>query len=221
MTSQKQSNNPLTILFFEKKCWQINDLADSLNVSLITVRRLLQQIGYFRSYTHNGRWYTTSSIPAFNSMGLWHHDDIYFSKYGSLTKTITTFLKRSDAGYSAKEIFELLKKTCDPVLTQMYKNSKIDRIKYGSQFVYLSIDKHVNMRQRKLHESNAKEVISRPISIEASFLVLVEFINHPGISFEQICVNLNNKFNICITPYEITRLFEQHGIKKKPMDSNC
>ena len=34
------------------------DLARSLDYALISVRRLLKQIGYIRSYTHNGKWYT-------------------------------------------------------------------------------------------------------------------------------------------------------------------
>jgi len=211
----------LAELFFEKKCQQIKTLADSLNVSNSTVRRLLQHVGYFRSYTHNGRWYTISYVPDFDSRGLWRYNDIYFSKYGSLTKTVTIFLKRSAAGYSAKEISDLLNRPCDAVLTQMYKNGKIDRVKAGGKFIYLSIDKYVNMRQRKIHEIAQSEAIFRPVSIETAFLVLVEFINHPGISFEQICINLKHRCNIYITSDEITRLFEQHSIKKTLSDSSC
>ena len=82
MAAQKISDNHLAELFFEKKCQQIKTLADSLNVSNSTVRRLLQHVGYFRSYTHNGRWYTISYVPDFDSRGLWRYNDIYFSKSG-------------------------------------------------------------------------------------------------------------------------------------------
>jgi hypothetical protein len=66
-------------LFFDKKCWQIDELASKLNYAIISVRRLLLQVGYHRSYTHNGRWYTLKNIPVFNVHGLWHHDEIGFS----------------------------------------------------------------------------------------------------------------------------------------------
>ena len=53
-----------------------------------------------------------------------------------------------------------------------------------------------------------------PISAETAVLVLVEFINHPGLSFEQIADNLRHKLNFRVHSDDITRLFEQHGIKK-------
>jgi hypothetical protein len=44
-------------LFHRRKCWMLAELAHALGYALISVRRFLNQIGYFRSYTHNGKWY--------------------------------------------------------------------------------------------------------------------------------------------------------------------
>jgi hypothetical protein len=40
-------------LFHRHPCWMLAPLAQALDYAFITVRRLLQQVGYFRSYTHN------------------------------------------------------------------------------------------------------------------------------------------------------------------------
>ena len=53
-------------LFIRRTCWMLADLALALGYALISVRRFLRQIGYYRSYTHNGKWYTLRSSPAFN-----------------------------------------------------------------------------------------------------------------------------------------------------------
>ena len=50
-------------LFHRRKCWMLAQLAHSLGYALISVRRFLNQIGYFRSYTHNGKWYTLPDSP--------------------------------------------------------------------------------------------------------------------------------------------------------------
>ncbi len=218
MAPQKQVDNRLTSLFFEKKCWQIHELSDSLKMAVISVRRHLKRVGYFRSYTHNGKWYTLGSIPAFNTHGLWQYDDIGFSKHGTLTRTIEILVRRSAAGYSALELKNLLGTPCHAILTQMYKGDKIDRLKTASQFVYLSVDRNINRRQRQMHQDALRKTEGLPLSAEAAVLVLVEFINHPGISFTQIVANLKHKLNMVVKPDDIARLFEQHGIKKTSSD---
>jgi hypothetical protein len=56
------------------------------------------------------------------------------------------------------------------------------------------------------------------LSSEAAVRVLVEFINNPSLSSVQISANLKNKINIRVDPEQIKCLFEQHGLKKMPLD---
>src|SRR3974377_2500937 len=90
-------------LFQRRSCWMLAPLARTLDYALITVRRLLKQVGYCRSYTHNGKWYTLRDFPTFNREGLWHHQQIGFSKHGSLTAPIRHLVERSPAGLSAPQ----------------------------------------------------------------------------------------------------------------------
>ena len=75
-------NHRLEKLFYRRKCWMLAELAQTLDYALITVRRRLHQIGYFRSYTHNGKWYTLRASPQFNRQGLWHYRGKGFSQTG-------------------------------------------------------------------------------------------------------------------------------------------
>src|SRR6266700_6234750 len=99
-------------LFHRRKCWTLDQLAEALEYALISVRRFLNQIGYFRSYTHNGKWYTLRDSPHFNRDGLWHHKKIGFSKRRSLTATIGYLVGRSPTGLSARELALKLQHPC-------------------------------------------------------------------------------------------------------------
>jgi len=218
MTPLQKTADLLGQLFFDKKCWQIDDLADKLDYAVISVRRLLLQVGYHRSYTHNGRWYTLKGIPVFNVHGLWQHEGIGFSKRGTLTKTILHIIDSSRSGYPASAICSTLGADCRAVLTQMYQKGRIDRIKLQARFVYLSADKHINHRQRMICTVSADKAPLGLISAEAAVRVLVEFINNPSLSSIEISANLKNKINLRVDPEQIKCLFEQHGLKKMPLD---
>jgi hypothetical protein len=205
-------------LFFDKKCWQIDELASKLNYAIISVRRLLLQVGYHRSYTHNGRWYTLKNIPVFNVHGLWHHDEIGFSKRGTLTNTIVHIIDSSRSGYPAGALCSMLTTDCRAVLTQMYQKGRIDRVKPKAEFVYLSADKHINHRQQMICTASEDKVPLGSISPEIAVRVLVEFINNPSLSSIEISANLKNKMDIRVEPKQIKALFEQHGLKKMPLD---
>jgi hypothetical protein len=205
-------------LFFDKKCWQIDELAGKLNYAVISVRRLLLQVGYYRSYTHNGRWYTLKDIPVFNAFGLWQHDEIGFSKRGTLTNTILYIIDNSRSGFPAGALCSMLATDCRAVLTQMYQKGRIDRFKPKTEFVYLSADKHINNCQRMTCTASVDKVPLSSISPEVAVRVLVEFINDPSLSSIEISANLKNKMNIRVEPNQIKTLFEQHGLKKMPLD---
>lgn len=218
MAPLQKNTDLLGQLFFDKKCWQIDELAGKMDYAVISVRRLLLQVGYYRSYTHNGRWYTLKDIPIFNAYGLWQHDQIGFSKRGTLTNTIVHIIDSSHSGFPAGTLCSMLATDCRAVLTQMYQKGRIDRIKPKAEFVYLSADKHINHRQQMICTASENKVPLGSISPEIAVRVLVEFINDPSLSSIEISANLKNKMNIRVEPIQIKALFQQHGLKKMPLD---
>lgn len=118
MPSPTPPSQRLEQLFRRRKCRMLHQLARALDYAQISVRRFLKQIGYFRSYTHNGKWYTLRDAPDFDREGLWHFRGIGFSKHGNLTATIDYLLARSTAGLSASELTQKLQHPCHAVLSR-------------------------------------------------------------------------------------------------------
>ena len=203
-------------MFDRRPCWILADLARSLDYALISVRRFLLQIGYFRSYTHNGKWYTLRSTPRFNHDGLWHHQDLGFSKHGSLTATIGHLVGRSPAGLSARQLAQKLQHPCHAVLTHLHQDGELDRLKVQGEFRYLSIQAPRNQQQRQLAMIAAPPSPASSFSTQAAVLVLVEHIKNPELSCEQLAARLQMQGSLAVTPGSIRRFFEEHSLKKTP-----
>jgi hypothetical protein len=216
MPSQSQPKDRLEKLFHRRKCWMLADLAQALSYAFITVRRLLNQIGYFRSFTANGKWYTLRTAPEFNREGLWHFKGIGFSKHGSLTATIIHLVGHSPAGLSAGELTGKLQHPCHSVLTNLHNNGVLDRVKMGGEFRYLSTDPEINRRQRQAPGMTPAPSSSAPLSTQAAVLVLVEYIKNPAQSFEQLAQGVRKQPNILVSAEDIRRFFEEHDLKKTP-----
>ena len=213
MLIESKTNLLLVSLFEIQACWMIEPLSLELNYSIPSVRRFLSQVGYYSSFTHNGKWYTLQSIPRFNREGLWFYNNIGFSNVGSLTKTLIKIISRSQAGMTAEILGQKLRSwRCHTVLVQLCRSGKLQREKSGRSYVYLAGDSHTAAVQRR--NLALKNLPAIPLPAEISVLVLVEFIHNSDSSFEQLAKTIVDKKNIAIQPAQIERLFEIHGLKK-------
>jgi hypothetical protein len=192
------------------------DLARSLDYAFISVRRLLKQIGYFRSYTHNGKWYTVRDSPQFNRDGIWHHKDIGFSRHGSLIATIIHLVARSPAGLSARDLGEKLQHPCHAVLTILHKNQVLDRVQVSGQFRYLAVEQEINRRQREQTATLAPSTPATSLSTQAAVWVLVEHIKDPGLSFDQLADRIREQRHLALAPESIQQFFQEQDLKKTP-----
>jgi hypothetical protein len=204
----------LLSLFERHPCWRIAELAKTLDYAVISIRRFLTRIGYFRSYTHNGQWYTLRSKPVFNRDGLWCYEEIGFSKCGSLTETIRGLINKSPSGLSAGELGAKLHHSCDAVLSNMYKDGQFDRVREGRVFRYLSRQSRINRRQRVVLENRRPVETSAPLSTQVAVWVLVEFIRQPQLSFEQMATRVQEHRHLAVSAASIDAFFEQQGLKK-------
>ena len=216
MPARLHPGERLQKLFHRRPCWRLADLAHSLDRALISVRRLLKQIGYFRSYTDNGKWYTLRDSPQFNREGIWHHKNIGFSKHGSLIATIGYLVARSASGLSARELGQKLRHPCHAVLTNLHKNQVLDRVKVQGEFRYLATEEQTNRRQREQAAVSQPSTPATSLSTQAAVWVLVEHIRNPGLSFEQIATRLQEQRQLALSPESIRRFFQEHDLKKTP-----
>ncbi len=215
MASQTDTQNQLSELFKQKKCYTIEQLSHRLNYSLISIRRFLKVIGYYSSFTHNSKWYTLRSIPSFDKSGIWFYQDIGFCKHGNLNQIIGHFINKSSQGLTAKDLFNILSVPCHPVLNQMYKNKKIVRFNTPKGFVYLSVSEGKKQLQLK-----RLQVLTPPKKVErlnpqTAVYVLVEFIKNPKASFFELSVAVEKK-GVKAAQQAVEQLFKDYDLKKNP-----
>ena len=188
----------------------IEPLAAEMKYSIPSVRRFLSEVGYFNSFTHNGSWYTLRSIPHFDGDGLWFFRDIGFSRSGSLTRTLMDLAAGSPAGMTAETLGAKLRVRCHSVLVQLCRNGKIQRQKMARSHVYFSIDPPIATVQRRAMAGPKPAELPAEIAV----LILVEFIQNPDASFEDLTRAISRKTRVAIDVRQIQRLFDQHGLKK-------
>lgn len=150
------------------------------NPARSTVFRKLEQLEYLSSYSHRGKYYTLRSIARFNRSGLWDYRSVHFSRFGNLLDTAQAFVHDSEAGYTATELKDVLHVKTKHALTQLYRAGRIQRDRFGSIYVYLSIEKQIAAQQRKsrtIHHkrSSASLIVANPdlASQEAKAIVLL------------------------------------------------
>ena len=212
MPSVTDPKQHLLSLFSQKPCWRIDSLAGELHYSIPSVRRFLNDVGYYSSFTHNGGWYTLRSLPHFGTDGLWFRDDIGFSRAGSLSKTLIELTSRSPSGMTAEALGKKLRSRCHAVLVQLCRQGRLERQKQGRSYVYLAAAPHRVASQRQALALQSLPTGQLPAEI--AVLVLAEFIKNPTSSVERLAQALKEAQGVTVAAAQIERLFVAHDLKK-------
>jgi len=120
-----------------------------------TIFRKLGELEYLSSYSHRGKYYTLKSVARFTAQGLWRFRTVWFSRFGNLLETAEAFVRRSETGYSAGELSEVLGVKTKHALTQLVREGRLQREKLGAAYVYFATDS-VARQQRKARTVHAK-----------------------------------------------------------------
>jgi hypothetical protein len=145
---------------------------DQLKVALgnparATLFRKLAQLEYLSSYSHRGKYYTLLSLARFTKLGLWSCRSVWFSRFGNLLQTAEALVTRSEAGYSAAELKDILHVKTKHALAQLVHNGLLQRIKIDSAYVYLSIESAVACKQEKARKARLKKSLASVIVTNA------------------------------------------------------
>ncbi len=198
-----------------KKVITLPELLAELRTSLRTLRRRLKAWGALASFNHNSRFYTLPELPQFDEHGLWFHRDIGFSRHGHLPQTIVALVGQSRAGLSAAELGQRLRLDPRSFLWQFHQHPDLQREKHQGHYVYFAAEPTVATRQRALR-SAASASVTLP-SAEEAIAVLVQAIQHPERSPEQLATQLHSAYPH-LSAQAIVGLFTHHGLtlKKTP-----
>jgi hypothetical protein len=117
------------------------ELKSALGTSAdLTVFRKLKLLDYLSSYTHRGRYYALRETARFNDEGLWSHDAVWFSRFGTLVATIETFVTQSPRGWFADELADLLHAEVQDPLHDLVRAGRLRRSEVAGRFLYTSPD---------------------------------------------------------------------------------
>lgn len=106
----------------------------------LTVFRKLQTLDYLSSYSHRGRYYTLREIARFDESGLWSHDQIWFSRYGSLVATIAEFVEHSPQGLFAHELADSLHVAVHDPLHDLVRQQRLARSEMAGLYLYTAVN---------------------------------------------------------------------------------
>ena len=110
------------------------------NASDLTVFRKLKLFDYLSSYTHRGRYYALRQSACFDDTGLWSHDNVWFSRYGSLVATVEAFVRRSTNGWFADELADALHAEVQDPLHDLVRAGRLRRSELTGRFLYTAAD---------------------------------------------------------------------------------
>lgn len=106
----------------------------------LTVFRKLKLLDYLSSYTHRGRYYALRETARFDDAGLWSHDAVWFSRFGTLVATIEAFVNQSPRGWFADELADALHAEVQDPLHDLVRAGRLRRSEVTGRFLYTSAD---------------------------------------------------------------------------------
>jgi hypothetical protein len=135
----------------------------------LTVFRKLKLLDYLSSYTHRGRYYSLREIARFDDAGLWAHDAVWFSRYGTLVATIESFVNQSARGWFADELADALHAEVHDPLHDLVAGARLRRSQVAGRFLYTSADSRQSRDQLRARQTaSAVPLVSDASALEVS-----------------------------------------------------
>lgn len=177
MLAKDESQQALRGLFRKRRVANLETLFGALDTrSRMSVFRRLRELGYLSSYTHTGRYYTLADIPEFDEYGLWRHETIGFSRFGTLKATVVHRVEQAEAGCTHGELEALLRVRVFSTLHRLIGASELGREMMGGIYLYVSTNEKQARRQLDARRQQVERETPRSSlpSDEVVLLVLVE-----------------------------------------------
>lgn len=102
----------------------------------LTVFRKLATLDYTTSYSHRGAYYTLDSLAHYDAQGLWSHDDVCFSQFGTLLDTARELVTRAPAGYFTDELEAVVHVPVKDALRQLVERGRLQRRPCPDRYLY-------------------------------------------------------------------------------------
>lgn len=143
------------------------------------IYRRLKRLGYRTSYNHNARYYALIPEDAFDRWGLWSHRGVRFSREGTLSATVRRLAAQAEAGWTRRELEELLGVRVQTVLRTLLQRGELAREKVGPAYVY-GVPQGLDAQLARRRERHASVQRRSEVPLETVVAVLRTLVHHPG-----------------------------------------
>lgn len=197
------------------KVFTLAKLVSLLSCSTPTARLKLKQWKAYTSYNKNSRYYAMPRVTRFDENGLWHYENIFFSKYGNLRNTVIHLINNSASGLSGKEIGDRVRLPVRSFLHHYRNLAGIQREKREGVYIYFSDDpdRYKEQLQSRLNRLEAPDKLFTDAD---AIVILTALIKHHDIGMEDIMALAEvraRKFS----PAVIGDFLDRHGLLKKTL----
>jgi hypothetical protein len=153
------------------------------------------------------------TVPRFDKNGLWHYENIFFSRYGNLKATVVHLIHNSPAGLSGRQIGDLVRLSPRSFLHHFRSVTGILRKKDDGIYIYFSDDpdrykEQVRKRSRMLIDTD------KGLSDPEAVVILTALIKHHGIRLDDI-MQLPEVRRRGFSRAVIRQFLDRHGLLKK------
>jgi hypothetical protein len=144
----------LRTLLLQRKIATLDELKQALGTSsTMTVFRKLKVLDYLTSYSHRGRYYTLQEIAQFDEQGLWSHEGVRFSRFGTLLATAEALVNRSPRGCFAEDVARVLDVDMQDALRQLTGKRRLCRQIVSGRYLYTAVDRTRQQAQLRARRS--------------------------------------------------------------------
>ncbi len=194
MKTPKFQKKDVAEMFRQKKVLVKDEMLRESGCSTITMWRILNSLGYITSYNCNATFYTLADIPKFDRYGLWSYRKARFSRYGTLSNTITALVCESLSGMEVGDLHARLGVKVAPILTRLYQQGRLSRERTEGRYVYVDTNEENRKRQLEKRRLETLENIRTVLpELERVVAVLVELIQKVELKPRQIVRRLARK----------------------------
>lgn len=213
MLDSTSSAKALRSLFRRFLVADIDELFRTLDTrSRMSVFRRLREVGYRSSYTHSGRYYTLEDIPRFNERGLWFHQDVGFSRCGTLKSTLIALVDTEPVGFTHEELEGLLHLRVHNTLLDLVRVGRVGRDPFDGAYLYVSpsLERAAEQKEKRRKGRCAPAPLPPPTVIE----VLVEALQAGRIrvSASLVAARLQAR-GLCVAVEQVEGVLAQYGVE--------
>jgi hypothetical protein len=216
MLDRSAAAKALQKLFRRSLVADIDVLFDVLGTrSRMSVFRRLQEAGYRSSYTHSGRYYTLEGIPRFDERGLWFHQEVGFSRWGTLKATLVEWVEAAPVGFTHDELEGLLHLRVHNTLLGLVHEGKVGRTAFEGAYLYGSANPARAAEQRAKRAEGPEEwgaALALPPATVIEVLVEALQAGRVRVSSALVATRLRAR-GISVSVEQVEEVLGQYGVE--------